>query len=162
MIVPMKKVAVITQSKDALYAVGKLRSLGILHVEYCKPHKGKDINAVEEDIGLIEKAVEVLDEAALQRKEKENGPKGVKDWKTTARHITDLRSRLDQIEEYSRGLKKKISDWESWGDFDPLHIQELAEKGIYVQLYQVPPKEVKKFPAGVIVKQLSTVRGLVN
>jgi V/A-type H+-transporting ATPase subunit I len=162
MIVPMKKVSVITQSKDAANAVEKLRSLGILHVEYSQPPQGKDIVLVEEDIALVDKAVGILNEYATEIGKKKIECKTVKDWKQASLHIVDLWSRMDQTEEYGRSLKKKIGDWESWGDFDPAGIKKLADKGIYVRLYQVPAREMKKFPPGVIVKQLSTAKGLTS
>ncbi|MDD5680960.1 MAG: hypothetical protein PHI59_06945, partial [Candidatus Omnitrophica bacterium] len=99
MIVPMKKSAVITQSKDAAYAVEKLRSLGILHVEHCKAPKGTDIGLIEEDIALINKTIDILNEAAPEKDTKNGKPKEIKDWKITSRHIVDLWSRLDQIGE---------------------------------------------------------------
>ncbi len=162
MIVPMKKIAVITQSKDSIDAVGKLRSLGILHVEYSHPPESKDITLIEENIALIDKTIGVLDEAALQSGPKEKKYTEIKEWKQTSQHIVDLWGRLNQIEEYTRGLKKKISDWESWGDFDPKLITELTRRGGYLKLYQVPDKEIKRFPAGVIMKRISTAKGLVN
>ena len=41
MIVPMEKIAVIVQEKDASLAIKKLQSLGVLHVEYQNTPQGK-------------------------------------------------------------------------------------------------------------------------
>jgi vacuolar-type H+-ATPase subunit I/STV1 len=41
MIVPMKKAVIIVQSKDSDSTVGKIRSLGMLHVEHQKVPKRK-------------------------------------------------------------------------------------------------------------------------
>jgi hypothetical protein len=53
MIVPMKKAVVVTQSKDSLDALNKLRSSGVLHVRHEQPPKGKDIATLHEEIALF-------------------------------------------------------------------------------------------------------------
>jgi len=60
MIVPMKKISIIVQFKDADSAISRLRSLGLLHVENQQAPKGKDINTFLEDIAFVNSALEVL------------------------------------------------------------------------------------------------------
>ncbi len=62
MIVPMKKAVLIVQSKDSDYAIGKLRSLGIVHVWHQQTPKGKDLNQIQEDINLVNTVIEILSE----------------------------------------------------------------------------------------------------
>ena len=158
MIVPMKKLTVIVQAKDADSTVDKLRKLGVLHVEHQQSPKGKDISVLQDDMVLINEAMGILSQPEFSQKHPKAKP--LSDWQFTSRHIVDLWKRLDQLKEYSRNLKKRISQWEPWGEFDPDAIQALKEKGVYIRLYQIPVRDLKNPPAGVIIKRLSTSSGV--
>lgn len=160
MIVPMKKVAVIVQSKDANSCLDILGQTGVMHVEHQRPPKGKDISEIQDEISLLDKAVNIL---------KKNGAetdfsleKEVANWKFTSRHIIDLNDRLGRLEEYSKSLGKEISAWEGWGEFDPDEIKSLEEKNIHIRFYRIPVKRVKDFSASVIVKPISTGKGTAD
>jgi len=161
MIVPMKKLTVITQSKDALSAVSSLRSLGVVHVAHQKAPVAKDISALHEDIAVLDTAFDILRSEMISGAAADETPDPSGDWKNTAKHIIDSRGRMEQLAEYSRTLKALISTWERWGDFDPETIQLLRERGVQVQLYQIPAKEVKDLPSGLIVEKIFTSQGMV-
>lgn len=154
MIVPMKKITVFVQSKDAACSIAKLRSLGALHIEHQQTPLSQDLSELRDDIALIDQALGVLSETGASGE--------LTDWKFTARHIVDLRKRVEQLEEYSRTLKSRISQWRAWGDFDPAVIKKLSEKNIYAKLYQIPAKEIDKLDPDLIVKKISTTRGIAN
>ncbi|MFH1354954.1 MAG: hypothetical protein ABIH19_02255 [Candidatus Omnitrophota bacterium] len=154
MIVPMKKITVLVQPKDAASSIAKLRSLGVLHIEHQQPPLSHDLSELQDDLALIDSALGVLLEAGNSQEPK--------DWKFTARHIIDLRKRVEQLEEYSRTLKSKISQWRDWGDFDPQAIEKFTEKKIYAKLYQIPAKEIKKLEANLIVKKIAITRGIAH
>lgn len=157
MIVPMKKAFVITQSKDAAGAVKKLGEIGILHVEHQIIPQGPDINSLKEDLALIDNALLILSNPEFSIKAGFEKPKASRDWKALAMHVADSWKRLDQLEEYARNLASKINDYGPWGDFDPESIKKLAEKDIYVRLYEIPLAEMGKIPANVVVKKIFVV-----
>lgn len=157
MIVPMKKVSVIVQSKDATLTVESLRKLGVLHVVNENPPKGKDVDTLKKDIAFINKAVQILSLPEFSKKK--TPKKEVENWELAARHIIDSWKRLDQLEEYLRTLKNIVSDWQVWGDFDPETIKKFKKKNIHVRLYQIPAKEIKKLPQDIIIKKLFTKGG---
>ncbi len=155
MIVPMKKIAIILQSKDAQAAIKKLRAFGVVHIEEQQEPKGKDIALLTEDLALISQAIEVLQEAEFAVGcEKSLLRKDFPDWRLTCRNILDAWRRWDQLEEYSRGLLLKIAEWKDWGDFDPESIRQLAQKGIFIKLCQVPVKEIKELPIQAVVREI--------
>jgi len=162
MIVPMKKISIIVQSKDADSAISRLRALGLLHVENQQAPKGKDINALLEDIALVNSTTEVLYETKFSQELKVPEDREISDWRFVSRHIIDLGKRFNQLEEYSINLIDQISDWQAWGDFDPEEIKRLSEKNIFVRLYQIPVKELKDVPSSVMLKKISTLRGIAN
>jgi V/A-type H+-transporting ATPase subunit I len=160
-IVPMTKVTVVAQEKDASQTVSAMRSLGVLHVEHQIAPAGKDINALQDDLALVNRATAILSETEFSPK-RTAAAKEPGDWKSSARHIINLRSRYEQLQEYSLVLKKGISVWEPWGDFDPRTIKHLGEKNIYIRFYQIPAKEIKNLPAGVAVKKITAKAGIAN
>ncbi|MBN3039076.1 MAG: hypothetical protein JW869_06670 [Candidatus Omnitrophica bacterium] len=159
MIVPMKKAAILAQSKDSEQTIQKLRALGAVHVEHQNAPKGKDTGLLLEDIALLEATLAVLAQPDLGTMPLQT-EKTPLDWRFTVRHLLGLRNRLNQLKDYSFRLQGKISQWERWGDFNPQDIQALREKGVYIRLYQIPFKEIKKMPVGVIVKKIYAAGGV--
>ncbi|OGX30483.1 MAG: hypothetical protein A3G37_01845 [Omnitrophica WOR_2 bacterium RIFCSPLOWO2_12_FULL_46_30] len=163
MIVRMKKVAVITQAKDANSAVGELRRLGVLHVEHQHPPAGKDIAIIHEDLALANEALGILSQKELAAIEpRQIDSRTFLDRRHCARHVIDLYKRIDQLKEYSRGIILSIAQWEQWGDFAPGEIERLRENNIYLRLYQVPEKQLKDFPGNVVVKNIHTSGGITH
>ena len=162
MIVAMKKVAVIIESKDAASAIHVLRSKGLLHVEHAQPPKGKDLSLLRDDAALLDQALEIISEtknlAGLRVLSEQQSPV---DWKATAFRIIDLQKRIDRLSEYSKELSKRIDDWQPWGDFDPEIIKELSGKGVYIKLFALPLKEVKNIPSSVIVEKVIVKNGVL-
>ncbi len=160
MIVPMKKVYCICQAKDSPDTLIQLRKLGVVHVEHQQAPRGKDITVLQEDINLALSAEGVLSRycPAVEKVPQKQSS----DWKVAAHHIIDLEKRLDQLREYSRLLKNRIIEWESWGDFDPQKIEELAHRRIFIRFYQIPVKETGLLPEGSIVKNISVFGGIAN
>ena len=162
MIVPMKKVFVLTQSKDTSVVVRGLRKLGLIHVENQEAPKGEDIVSLQEDLAVIEKAIGILSLPEFYEKCDVGSAKMLKDWRAAAKHLADSKSRYDQLFEYAASLKEKISRWEAWGDFNPEYVAQLTAKGLNIKFYQIPSKEVNDAGQGLILKVVSTVRGMAN
>jgi len=158
----MKKVAVIVQSKDAQDTLKHLSSLGAVHVEHQQTPAGKDVTAITDDIALAQQATNILSTEEFSAKFPLEIAKQYQDWKSIAYHIIDLSKRFYQLKEYSLILKNTISYWQEWGDFNPETIRDLAKKEIFVRLYDVPARELKKLPSDVIVKVISNVRGIAH
>ena len=162
MIVRMKKLTVIAQTKDALPALKRLRSLGALHVENTVSPAGKDIISLKEDTESLEKAIGILSASEFRDKSGIKNIGAIKDWRFVARHVIYLNLRLDQLNEYSRKLSVSISEQEAWGDFDPEKVLELQKKGIRVKLYRAPMKDLNLLPQSAAVKIISVSGGIAN
>ena len=162
MIIPMKKVFVLTQGRDVSEAVRSLRKLGVVHVENQEIPRGEDINSLNEDLAIIEKAINILALPEFYEKCDISSAKMLKDWRLAAKHLADTKSRYDQLWEYSASLKEKINQWVAWGDFDPAGAVELSGNGINMKFYQIPSKELGTIESGPILKVISTVKGVAN
>ena len=108
MIVPMKKVTVVAQTKDAEATVKALKDLGVLHVEHATAPKGADINELNSYITLITNAMSVLSGPEFVKTTPVENGRHVWDWKKAAVHITNQWKRIDQLVEYSRQLAANI------------------------------------------------------
>lgn len=162
MIVPMKKVAVITRSIDAGETVKDLRELGVLHVEHQQPSQGKGISFLEEELALVNHTLEVFAKNDELKKPHLEPKKIEADWHIKARHLIDLEKRHEQLLIYAEKLKAAIAEWEEWGDFDPQRISELKEKGVNVSLYEVPEKEIALFPKEAVVKIVFSAKSIAH
>ena len=60
MIAAMKKARIIVQAKDAASTINHLGALGVLHIENSQLPRGKDIDALREDIANVERAISCL------------------------------------------------------------------------------------------------------
>jgi len=159
MIVAMKKTVVITQGKDKLSALHKLRSLGVFHVRHAQLPKGKDINILAEAITLVSQALSILPEDT-DIQPTAGAP--LVDWELTARHIVDLYKRKDQLAQYLQKLSVNIQQYEEWGDFDPKSFQELARQNIFAGLYQLPIEIISALPQDIAVLKISVKNGIAN
>jgi V/A-type H+-transporting ATPase subunit I len=162
MIVPMKKIAVLVQEKDANPTLEILRNLGVVHVENTQVPHGEVVNKLLDDIALVDAVLSILSKEKFIKASGSIQQEVPQDWKFVVKHVVALHKRLEQLEEYSRLLKNRISEWQQWGDFDPDAIRSLAGKNIFIRLYQIPVKELDRVFGGVIIKNIFTSAGIAH
>lgn len=162
MIVPMKKIAVIAQSKESGACIRSLQALGVLHVQHSGIPSGQDISELREDSALAENAIRILSSPEILCSSRDRKSGFIEDWKTSVRHVVESWKRLDQLEEYSRGIRNSIKEWHEWGDFDPADIKDLSSKGLFIKLYEIPVRELKNLPGNLIVRRLFSSSGSVG
>jgi V/A-type H+/Na+-transporting ATPase subunit I len=162
MIVPMKKATILFETGDAEATVKYLRTLGVLHVEHQNLHEGRDISALQEKVALINSSFDVLNRAIASEKNIQPQNKITGDWIAAAYHIIELGKRQEQLESSSRNISGQINEWEHWGDVDLNQIQHLSQNGIFLNLYQVPVKEIRSFPDDVVVKTIFTTGDIAH
>jgi len=162
MIVPMKKATIIFQSGNAEAFITTLRKLGVMQVEHQNLPDGGDISALQEKVAVINSSFDVLNQVTVSERTIQPQKKIDGDWMEVANHIIDLGKRQEQLESSSRTLIGQINEWERWGDVDLNQIQSLNQNGIYLNLYQVPVKEIRNFPEDVVVKTIFTAGDLAH
>jgi len=163
MIVPMKKSSIIILAKDTQNSLKELRRLGVLHIEHHQVPQGKDITILKDEIILLNEAVGILMQTDSSCPSlAEDAEAKVDDWRHIARHIIDIRKRIEQAEEYGRNLAIQMDQWKPWGDFDPEEIKKLREKGIFIKLYQVPYKNIEELPEDLAIKTIFMEKGIAH
>lgn len=158
MIVPMKKVYIVTQSKQALAALTALRDLGVLHLEHERVPESRDVEEMQHNIRIINNTLEIL-----KAEDGSDQPAAdLLDWQSKAQEILELEEIILKLHQQIFVRQSQIDQWAGWGNFEPEDIKFLAQKGIYIHLCEVGAKEFKDIPAenvlGVIEKRKATVR----
>lgn len=149
MIVPMKKVYLITQKKNAVAAAESLGELGVVHVESEAIESTQDLIELREEVLLVTRAVHLLSRYDCSRQGIRQ--EQLSDWKRIANTLVSLESRLEHLRESLNQRKLVIEQYEVWGDFDPHDIGILTASGIYVYLCKIPKKEKEQIPSEGIV-----------
>ncbi|MFH1478807.1 MAG: hypothetical protein ABIG92_03400 [Candidatus Omnitrophota bacterium] len=147
MIVKMKKLTIIVQSKDMERTIDELGKTGLLHIEHENAPLSDSVLELEERSRSIDKVIEFLPE------EKHSREAGV-DLDSLVKECIYLFEEKEMLEESLRKLKKEAGEWRDWGDFDPDIMYYLQEKNINVRLYKIPKKAMKLLPGGTIVEEI--------
>ncbi len=141
MITPMKKIYVLAQRKEASCVLESLVNLGIVHIEHQQPPKTQRITQLNDEIGIISKALEYI-----QLAKKEVLPKQVvllrQDSLINAQQIISAKESVNSIANDIAQLKEQIKQWQPWGNFNPTSLQDLSTHGFYAGLYEVPLKDI--------------------
>jgi len=160
MIVPMKKVFLVMQKKDASGTLETLREMGVVHVENERTPSGAHMDQLKEEIKLLENAL-----ALTIREGRENhAPPPTKgtDVLPKAEELLGLVLFKDQLSEQISKRQLEINFWKPWGSFDPQNILELNRKGLKVQLYEIPVDDLKKIQSPIVLEVIFVKSGLAG
>ncbi len=149
MIVEMKKVTLLCQTKDRDSTPNALRDLGVLHLEHIHEPESVDLNNAREDLKHTEAALNVLDSFEYPA----NTPASSK---ITAEALLD---RIHELDKTRKELSDKLDSLNAQkskqlllGDFNPQTIRYLSEKNIFIRIYTIsgknpvtPPENAKLF-----------------
>ena len=147
MIVSMKKITLIVQSKDAQGALSSLRDLGIVHIENENIPASEDINHLKDRILFLSQSIAALADGKKQKTLNYNQQQLSED-------ISDLLEEKEMLEEDIRKRQKDIDLWQEWGDFDPASIEALKNKNLFVRLAKINEKNKKEVSEGVVLETL--------
>jgi V/A-type H+-transporting ATPase subunit I len=158
----MKKATIIFESRDAGATITTLRKLGVMQVEHQNLPEGRDISALLEKVALINSSIDVLNQVPISERgtRQQNPISG--DWMAVATGIIEMGRKQEQLELSRRNILGQMNEWERWGDIDQAHVRSLAQRGIYLKLYQVPVKEIGRFPDDVVVKTVFTAGDIAH
>lgn len=140
MIVPMKKVSLITLKDKKEETLKKLRKLGIMHIEISEGASEK-LNQLKEQISLLESALYSVGKTKLEQKEITN--KKALEISVEIKNLTEEKS--DCLTQRA-SANSELERLKSWGDIDILSIKALQEKGIDIAVFEMPNKEYAELP----------------
>ena len=165
MIVPMKKISLITLSDKRVETLKKLRKLGAVHIEISEG-SGEKLNRYKEEIELLERALYYIG----KDKNKEQISIDIEKSLEIAREIDSLiEERGERLGERAV-LMSELDRLFSWGEIDPEQINALSNDGVSVSFYEMPRAEydalcdtlktVKLYKNKSSVKFMLVARGL--
>lgn len=130
MIVKMYKVILLLSAKQREAALEKLRSLGVLHIQYVQNPQHEDIDALQTEAAHIERALQIIgDEKSAQKNVgKEKISTVVEKILTLAETRKRLTGELEECLETYRWFQK-------WGVISYASVQSLKEVGVFVRFY---------------------------
>jgi len=155
MIVPMKKIFLVVQEKDAMPAVETLRSVGLVHVAPVTEPSGPTLEESRRKVELAQKALDIL---SFQKKS--DRQEDIDAWEKKADEILDLTERKTRLENAINKRRGLISFWEPWGNFDVKDIKELEARGIFVRPVEVLKENLGYIPDDVAVHTLQAKRNV--
>ncbi len=133
MIVPMKKISLITLGQNKEDTLKKLRKLGIVQIEISEG-SGDRLAQYNEQIILLEQAIISIGKP----KKTEQQPLDTQKALEIALEIDRLtKERADCIAERA-GYINELARLKAWGKVDPDSIKELEAKGVEIALYEMP------------------------
>ncbi len=155
MIVPMKKVSVITLEKHRETVTTELRELGLLHI-HTRGESTETLAALNGKRDRLQRTLLLLPESEDTEKNKtETDDYSLTRMLEAADEIHTLEEEAKSLRDDLEKLAREESRFKLWGDFDPSDIASLNEKGVDIRLYSLPPEDVKKYFQG---KTMFTVR----
>lgn len=147
MIVPMRKITLLVQTKDVDSTLKALGRAGVLHIEHQKAPHNDDIATLEEKLNHVSRAIELLPDPGKEKQDCAEVEKSVSD-------ILRIAEEKEISLENLKKINRNIHAWEDWGDFDPEIVDDLKDRGIWVRLCKINKKELDGFPESVITEVL--------
>ena len=157
MIVPLKKVSLITLGDQKEQTLNALRKLGLMHIEITEGGS-EELDALNGRIALLESAI-----FTVGKKAKKAVQTAVDTQKALA--LADEMAAL--VEERAaclaerNALKAELERLRSWGDIDPDAIAALAG-GVTVTLCEMPKAEYEALPEDVTTVRVGESKGTVR
>ncbi|MCX7655691.1 MAG: V-type ATP synthase subunit I [Treponemataceae bacterium] len=150
----MKKVSLVILAKERDAALTQLGTLGVLHIEK-RSIQSENVQRLLETKQKTEQVLSIL------RNYRNQGHQGVteKDLSYQRRQtspggaipVQEVRDRVLSLVEERKSLQealvmdqKEVSRLEPWGSWNPLDLEYLKEKGIYLILYELPRRVYEK------------------
>jgi V/A-type H+-transporting ATPase subunit I len=159
MIVPMKKLSLVTIRRRESETLDRLRDLGVLHIERAESVNDRG-ESLREERSRIEKVIAAIpapdhDPTASDM----DRARAVDESLTLAEEVESCVERRSALTEKLDRIGRAIEMMEPWGEFDPREIGELADAGVRIRLYQIAPERFESIdlPNIIVLSREKTV-----
>ena len=137
-IVKMKKISIVVLNSERKESVKALRKMGLVHLEAIEG-KGAVLSAYKESSATLEKALSILDEIKVQKK---NVPVQVQIGSDAvlekAKEIVALSDKKKSLYDFIAQSEQEKERLALWGDVYPEDFAFLVQKGIFIYMYEIP------------------------
>ena len=156
MIVPMKKVSLITLGDKRSDTLKKLRALGLLHIEISEGG-GERLDELKSKVALLENALYLLG----KRKNVTLKSVGKDEAFEAAQEICALADEKKALQDERSIIRAELDRVQKLGDFDVADINSLSQKGVDISLYEMPRSEYDKLGDDIKTIRLGATRSSV-
>lgn len=141
MIVPMKKISVLTLAENAKDTVAILAELGVLHIAQTELKDSIDRAQTQKNIESLQSALSILSSLKKDKKVEDFSEEKKFSAIEAAEQILKLNEEITVLSKQSSALSAKIEKISVWGNFNPQQLQNLREKGIYIYFCEKNKKD---------------------
>ncbi len=159
MIVPMKKLSVVTLSDKKVETLRSLRRLGLMHIEETEGN-GERLLKLKQRLSLLESGIYTLTERV--KKDTVQVEATTEQALVVAENISASVEEKKSVKVKISALENELQRLEGWGEIDPCELKYLAEKGIKISLYEIPTAEFKALDNNVKTIVLSKTKHTVS
>ncbi|MFH0728561.1 MAG: V-type ATPase 116kDa subunit family protein [Pseudomonadota bacterium] len=145
MIVPMKKITLIFDSKKTQETLCALRSFGSFHPSVDKKSVSPEMVALKKIIEVVEKVLRLLPETGEKTNESIKNTEVIPFANAVIQTIESLKRVLNEL----NALNKELAAAKKWGKTDQELIRELTEKGIELRFFRCSKRDRERFPDSV-------------
>ncbi|MFP4547324.1 MAG: V-type ATPase 116kDa subunit family protein [Fidelibacterota bacterium] len=142
----MKKVTLLMSADHKNQALEKLRQVGVLHIHNVNQPVDESISSLQSDVSAAESALKALEEhrEEVNQKTKDNPHEIVKEFHK-------LETKKERLEDEIVEILDEYNWYQKWGKINIDDLDYLADKGLYVKLYEADKSVKKKLPEDKIV-----------
>lgn len=145
MIVPMKKITVLSTEAQKENTLKALRDLGVMHIISLKTPSGASLNLAKDEMNTAQKALDALPAKA----KKESVVTGSS--KALFQELKSLLAQKKELEEENAAIKSDLNRFSIYGDLDPQQIKSLENQGIFISLYEAEKSQKPSFEGEAVL-----------
>ena len=150
----MKKITVISLAEEREKTVEQLKKLGLLHVKRVQTPEENSAVSVEEKIKAAHSAYAILQDIKVQSQNEHPEISG----ESLVKKVLNLNEEITKLNEKISNASREIDELKVWGEFNPQHIKNLAEQGLFVKLYKCNPESLPKIPDGCVMHEFERTK----
>jgi len=147
MIVPMKKVTLLCLARSRKATLEQLRELGVVHLQPVSQRENESVEIARREFEYVRNALEIVPTQA-------DVPPSGRAPREVIEELWKLIHEKRALEDEEKTLAHEEQRLAPFGDFDPAAIRALAERGVFVRLYQAAPGQPLGVPEGAVYVEL--------
>jgi len=167
MIVPMKRLTLLSMATEKQFTLEVLHDIGAVHVTHVNEPAGEDLERAQAAVGDAQRGLELVD-AAIEAHEAEESAKSKKkevvaptveprtglSAEEAMGAVLELGARRKETKDTLAVLSTELERIESLGEFEPAQVRQLAAQGITVRLFHTQISASPTQPEGLILREI--------
>jgi V/A-type H+/Na+-transporting ATPase subunit I len=161
MIVPMKKVSVLTLKAHETESLTELRNLGVLHI-FTQPGESDNGDALREQYASIERTLTLIPVSDEEDATGNDTDQALELAEVVQERADEKSLLLDELER----LRREVDRFGPWGDPMPEMVESLARSGVHIRLYEETPDRaedvIAALPNPIVLSRTKTLVRIVS